>query len=90
MDSESNNLMIEVANREPDSYAFGALGGSDGVYVAYDTADSTLLYLAIVDTQTAPTINEFTFYTENVVSATLTIYDEKNFVKQTVSFGILF
>lgn len=86
MDAESNEIMIDVDDANPQNYAFGALDKSDSAYVANAALDEATLYIAIQD---KATVNTVSFNIRNVIRTRLTAYEYGTFVEERVSMKSL-
>ena len=89
MNGNSHNIEITADDGILDSYGYGALELSGGVYKSQPGVDSTKLDLKFVNVRETTEVNRISFKTRNGKTAYLTVLRDGGKVEQRVSFSFL-
>ena len=87
MNGNSHNIEIIADDGATDSYGYGALELSGGVYKSPPGVDSTKLDLKFVNVRETTKVNRISFKTINGETAFLTVLRDGGIVEERVSFS---
>ena len=87
MNGISHNIEITADDGIPDSYGYGALELSGGVYKSQPGVDSTKLDLKFVNVRETTEVNRISFKTINGETAYLTVLRDGRIIEERVSFS---